>query len=280
MLNTLRETGCVPCSIEEAGAHGHGGASAQREMTGVNLCVAILGGTKEARDLAAELIGRRGTRVLSTLAGRVQRPRLPAGEVRVGGFGGPQGLADWLAAEQVTHLVDATHPFAERISSSAAKATRYAGIPHVLLRRPGWRPGPGDDWHWADSLSEAAAMIPGLGRRVFLTTGRQGLAAFARSDRWFLIRCVDPPGLPLPARKELVLGRGPYTVDGEHTLMTGHDIDLLVTKDAGGDNAAAKLVAARELGIPVIVVRRPALPDVPVVQTVDDVLSWLGSAGA
>jgi precorrin-6A/cobalt-precorrin-6A reductase len=245
----------------------------------VHRCVAILGGTAEARELAAELAGRPGTRVISTLAGRVGRPRLPVGEVRVGGFGGPQGLADWLVAEQVTALVDATHPFAERISAAAAKAARYTGIPLVLLRRPGWTPGPGDDWHWADSLPEAAAMLPGLGRRVFLTTGRQGLAAFARSDRWFLIRCVDPPGLPLPARKELILARGPYTLDGERALMTTHDIDLLVTKDSGGDHTAAKLTAARELGIPVIVVRRPAPPDVPVVETVDAVLSRLGSAG-
>ena len=246
----------------------------------MNRCVAILGGTREARELAAELDGRRGTRVISTLAGRVQRPRLPAGEVRVGGFGGPQGLADWLAVEKVTHVVDATHPFAERISAAAAKAARYAGIPHVLLRRPGWTPRPGDDWHWADSLTEAAAMLPGLGTRVFLTTGRQGLAAFARSDRWFLIRCVDPPGLPLPAAKELILARGPYTVDGERTLMTTHHIDLLVTKDSGGEDTAAKLTAARELAIPVVVVRRPAIPDVPVVATVDEVLSWLGSAEA
>lgn len=247
--------------------------------SGVNRVIAILGGTGEARELAAELDGRLGTRVISTLAGRVQRPRMPAGETRVGGFGGPQGLADWLVAERVTAVVDATHPFAERISASAAKAARYAGIPLVLLRRPGWSPGPGDDWHWADSLPEAAAMIPGLGRRVFLTTGRQGLAAFARSDRWFLIRCVDPPGLPLPARKELILARGPYTVDGERTLMTTHEIDLLVTKDSGGDQTAAKLTVARDLGIPVIVVRRPALPDVPVVASVDEALSWLGSAG-
>lgn len=245
----------------------------------VNRCVAILGGTREARELAAELAGRRATRVISTLAGRVQRPRLPAGEVRVGGFGGPQGLADWLAAEGVTAVVDATHPFAERISASAAKAARYTGIPLILLRRPGWTPGPGDDWHWADSLTEAATMLPGLGARVFLTTGRQGLAAFARSDRWFLIRCVDPPGLPLPARKELILARGPYTVDGERNLMTTHDIDLLVTKDSGGDQTAAKLTVARKLGVPVVVVRRPAPPDVPVVATVDEALSWLGSAG-
>ncbi|MFC4857732.1 cobalt-precorrin-6A reductase [Actinophytocola glycyrrhizae] len=244
----------------------------------MNRCVAILGGTGEARLLAGQLAGQRGTRVVSTLAGRVRRPRMPAGEVRVGGFGGPQGLADWLVAEKVTAVVDATHPFAERISAAAAKAAHYAGIPLVLLRRPGWRPGPGDDWHWADSITEAAAMLPGLGRRVFLTTGRQGLAAFARSDRWFLIRCVDPPGLPLPARKELILSRGPYTVDGERALMTGHDIDLLVTKDSGGDHTVAKLTVARELGVPVVVVRRPALPAVPVVATVEEALSWLGSA--
>jgi precorrin-6A/cobalt-precorrin-6A reductase len=246
----------------------------------VNRCIAILGGTGEARELAAELAGHRATRVISTLAGRVQRPRLPTGEVRVGGFGGPQGLADWLVAEKVTAVVDATHPFAERISASAAKAARYAGVPLVLLRRPGWSPADGDDWHWADSLTEAAAMLPGLGRRVFLTTGRQGLAAFARSDRWFLIRCVDPPGLPLPARKELILSRGPYTVDGERELMTTHDIDLLVTKDSGGDQTAAKLTVARELRVPVVMVRRPTPPDVPIVATVDEALSWLGSAGA
>lgn len=244
----------------------------------MNRCVAILGGTGEARELAAVLAGHRATRVISTLAGRVRQPRLPVGEVRVGGFGGPQGLADWLAAEKVTAVVDATHPFAERISAAAAKAARYAGIPLVLLRRPGWTPGPGDDWHWADSLPEVATMLPGLGRRVFLTTGRQGLAAFARSDRWFLIRCVDPPGLPLPVRKELILARGPYTVDGERDLMATHDIDLLVTKDSGGDLTAAKLTAARELRVPVVVVRRPTPPDVPIVATVDEALSWLGSA--
>ncbi|MGB3441533.1 MAG: cobalt-precorrin-6A reductase [Actinophytocola sp.] len=244
----------------------------------MNRCVAILGGTGEARELAEELAGRRGTRVVSTLAGRVRQPRLTAGEVRVGGFGGPQGLADWFAAEKVTAIVDATHPFAERISAAAAKAARYAGLPLVLLRRPGWTPAAGDDWHWADSLAEAAAMIPGLGRRVFLTIGRQGLAAFARSDRWFLIRCADPPGLPLPAGKELILSSGPYTVDGERDLMTTHDIDLLVTKDSGGGHAAAKLTVARELHLPVVMVRRPTPPDVPIVATVDEALGWLGGA--
>ncbi len=241
-------------------------------------CVAILGGTGEARELAAALAGRPGVRVISTLAGRVREPRLPAGEVRVGGFGGPRGLAGWLEAEGVTAVVDATHPFAERISASAAKAARYLGLPLLLLRRPGWRPGPGDDWHWTDSLTEAAALLPSLGGRVFLTTGRQGLAAFARSDRWFLVRCVDPPAPPLPARMRLLLSRGPYTLDGERELMREHDIDVLVTKDSGGDQTVAKLTAARELGVPVVVVRRPAPPDLPAVATVEEALSWLGSA--
>jgi precorrin-6A/cobalt-precorrin-6A reductase len=248
------------------------------EFAVVRGCIAVLGGTGEARELAARLHGRRGVRVVSTLAGRVREPRMPVGEVRVGGFGGPAGLADWLEAQQVDVVVDATHPFAERISASAEKAARYAGIPLLLLRRPGWTPGPGDDWHWADSITEAATMLPGLGNRVFLTTGRQGLATFARSDRWFLIRCVDQPDPPLPARHVLVLDRGPYTVDGELALMRAHDVNLLVTKDSGGDQTVAKLTAARELGLPVVVVRRPAAPDVPTVATVEEALSWLDSA--
>ena len=237
-------------------------------------CVAILGGTAVAGELAVELAGRRGIRVISTVAGRGRAPRLPA-EVRVGGFGGPRGLADWLVSERVTAVVDATDPFADRISAAAAKAARYAGVPLVLLRRPAWRPGPGDEWHWADSLAEAAGMVPGLGTRVLLTAGSHGPAAFARSGRWFLIRCAEPPGLPLPPRKELVLARGPYTVDGERDLLTTHEIDLLVTRDAGGDHAA-RLVAARDLGLPVVVVRRPASPGVPVAGTVGEAVAWLG----
>ncbi|HEU5108151.1 MAG TPA: precorrin-6A/cobalt-precorrin-6A reductase, partial [Micromonosporaceae bacterium] len=140
--------------------------------------MAILGGTGEARALAAELAGRPGVRVVSTLAGRVRAPRLPAGEVRVGGFGGPDGLAAWLRSERVDAIVDATHPFAERISASAAEAARRTGVPILLLRRPGWQPGPGDVWRPAESLAHAARQIP-QHARVFLTTGRQGLAAFA-----------------------------------------------------------------------------------------------------
>jgi precorrin-6A/cobalt-precorrin-6A reductase len=241
-------------------------------------CVVVLGGTGEARELAARLVDRSGLRVVSTLAGRVREPRLPVGEVRVGGFGGPEPMADWLRAEGVDAVVDATHPFAERISVSAAVAAKLAGVPLLLLRRPGWTPTADDDWRWVASLDEAAATLSSVGTRAFLTTGRQGLAAFAASELWFLVRCVDPPEPPLPARMRLLLSRGPYSVDGELGLMREHRIDVLVTKDSGGALTGAKLLAARTLGLPVVIVRRPAPPEVPREDTVDGALSWLDSA--
>lgn len=155
--------------------------------------ILILGGTGEARQLAEALTARE-VRVVSSLAGRVARPRLPAGEVRVGGFGGPEGLATWLREHDVAAVVDATHPFAERIGANAAKAAELTGTPLLRLARPGRQPSPQDVWHWADDLADAARQLPGLGKRVFLTSGRQGLPAFAHlDDLWFLIRCVDPP---------------------------------------------------------------------------------------
>jgi precorrin-6A/cobalt-precorrin-6A reductase len=187
-------------------------------------------------------------------------------------------MAEWLRAEHVDAVVDATHPFAERISGSAAHAAKLAGVPLLLLRRPGWSAGAGDDWRWVASLDEAATILPTVGTRAFLTTGRQGLAAFASSELWFLVRCVDPPEPPLPARMRLLLSRGPYELAGELDLMRAHRIDVLVTKDSGGTHTEAKLLAARTLGVPVVIVRRPAPPDVPVVDTVDGALSWLGSA--
>jgi precorrin-6A/cobalt-precorrin-6A reductase len=241
--------------------------------------VLILGGTAEARDLAAALDAA-GARVVSSLAGRVSRPRLPAGEVRIGGFGGVDNLTDWLREHAIEAVVDATHPFAEKISASAARACPAAGVPLLRLERPGWNAGPGDDWHWVDDLDAAAALIPALGARVFLTTGRQGLPAFARSGDgvFFLIRCVDPPRPPLPPRHELLLDRGPYSRDGELELIDAHEIDLVVTKDSGGAHTEAKLHAARERGLPVIVVRRPRRGDTAAVADVDAVLDWLDMA--
>lgn len=233
----------------------------------------ILGGTAEARELAAELHAA-GIAVMTSLAGRVARPRLPAGEVRIGGFGGPAALATWLTEHGVAAVVDATHPFAERISASAVTACEHAGVALLRLERPGWTQRAGDRWQWVDDVQAAAHTIP-RGRRVLLTTGRQGLAAFAhRDDTWFLIRCVDEPQPPLPPHHELLLARGPYTLDNELALVDAHHIDLVVTKDSGGPHTHAKLDAARERGLPVIVVRRPPRPDTQRVTTVDGALRW------
>lgn len=241
--------------------------------------ILLLGGTGEARELAAALDDA-GAAVLSSLAGRVSAPRLPRGEVRIGGFGGPDALARWLADHEVAAVVDATHPFAERISASAADACARAGVPLLRLERPGWRERPGDRWHRVADLDAAAALAPQHGRRVLLTTGRQGLAAFAQLDVWCLIRCVDPPSGPLPAAHKLILDRGPYTLAAERELIEEHAIDLVVTKDSGGHATQAKLDAARERGLPVIVVERPARPQVASVATVAEALRWaLAHAG-
>ena len=239
--------------------------------------VLVLGGTTEARLLAAALVADPALRVTSSLAGRVAEPRLPAGEVRIGGFGGPAGLADWLRAHRVDALVDATHPFAEVMSANAATAAARTGVPLLALRRPGWSPVDGDRWHTVGSLAEAAAALPALGRRIFLTSGRLGLAAFAHlGDLDFLVRSVDPPQAPLPLRTEILLARGPFDLDGERALLRGHRIDVLVTKDSGGAATAPKLTAARELALPVVVVRRPEPPaGVPVTGDVAGVVGWL-----
>ncbi|NEA28924.1 cobalt-precorrin-6A reductase [Actinomadura bangladeshensis] len=232
--------------------------------------VLILGGTAEARALAARLADRRaGVHVVSSLAGRVGDPRLPAGEVHIGGFGGADGLAAWLRGNRIDRLVDATHPFAERMSASAAHASRATGVPLLALRRPGWEVEDGDDWQRVRSLPEAAGALPD-GARVFLTTGRRSIPVFAaRTDAWFLARSVDPPEPPVPPNVEVLLARGPYTVDGERALIRDHRLDVLVTKDSGGSMTRAKLTAARDAGLLVVMVDRPPHPDG--VQATDDV---------
>ncbi|WP_086665110.1 cobalt-precorrin-6A reductase [Lentzea kentuckyensis] len=232
--------------------------------------ILILGGTREARELAARV-----PHVVSSLAGRVSAPRLPVGEVRIGGFGGVHGLAQWLRDNRVDAVVDATHPFARQITANAFEACARVGVPFLILRRPGFTPV--DGWQWVDSVAEAARNLPGS--RVFLTTGRQDLAEFADCPQWFLARMVEPPAPPMPQRIEVLLSRGPFTVDGELSLMRYHRVDVLVTKDSGGSMTSAKLEAARQLGVPVVIVRRPPLPPAEVVQTVEDVLRWPGLAG-
>ncbi|WP_406337432.1 cobalt-precorrin-6A reductase [Streptomyces sp. NBC_00649] len=245
--------------------------------------VLILGGTTEARRLAQALTaGHPGWRVTSSLAGRVARPLLPEGEVRTGGFGGADGLARALRELQVDALIDATHPFAGTISFHAAQAAATAHVPLLALRRPGWVPAPDDDWHHVNSLEEAATALPTLGTRAFLTVGRLGLPPFASiDDVHFLIRSVDAPEPPLPPHSEVLLGRGPFTPDGERELLRTHRIDVLVTKDSGGEATAPKLVAAREARIPVLVVRRPQVPaGVAVVGSVVEAVEWAGNPGS
>jgi precorrin-6A/cobalt-precorrin-6A reductase len=237
--------------------------------------VLLLGGTAEARQLAEWSVGEPGVEVISSLAGRTIEARLPEGQVRSGGFGGVAGLVDWLKANEVHAVVDATHPFAATMTDHAVEAARAAGVDLLVLRRAGWREQAGDRWVWVSSAEEAARVLPELGERAFLTIGRQGLGAFENAGVWMLARCVDPPE-PVPTWCELLLDRGPYGVQAELDLLRDRRIDVLVTKDSGGSMTSAKLEAARLLGIPVVVIRRPALPSgVAVVETVDQVVSWL-----
>ena len=238
--------------------------------------VLILGGTGEARELAARLARAGDLLVVSSLAGRVADPALPAGEVRIGGFGGVAGLTDWLRDRHAAAVVDATHPFAQTISANAVAAAAAAGTPLLSLVREPWTAGPGDRWHEVGSLQAAAQVLPSMGRRAFLTTGRQGLHTFAALEGlWFLIRCVDPPEGPLPAARQVILARGPYDAGAELELMREHEIDVLVTKNSGGALTAGKLAAARELRLPVVMLRRPPLADVPRCSSAEAAARWV-----
>lgn len=231
--------------------------------------ILLLGGTSEARELATRLEGHE---VVSSLAGRVAAPVLPDGDVRVGGFGGVSGLVDHLREHSFDAVVDATHPFAEHITAHAAEAAREAGVRHLLLRRPGFELR--EEYVVVPDVHAAAATIEPESH-VFLTIGRQQVAAFLHVDAWFLVRAIDPPHA-LPPRHVLVLDRGPFAVADERALMERHGIDTLVTKDSGGEATAAKLEAAADLGVRVVVVARPPLPDgLKPVETVDEVLDRL-----
>jgi precorrin-6A/cobalt-precorrin-6A reductase len=237
--------------------------------------VLLLGGTGEARRLAADLSPEH--EVVSSLAGRTGEARLPVGEVRQGGFGGVHGLTAWLVEHGVEAVVDATHPFAATMTAHAVAAASALGLPLLVLRRPGWREQPGDTWHWVADAPAAATLLPTLGRRVFLTIGRQGLGDFAGTGLWTLARCVDPPE-PVPSWCELLLDRGPYELSAELELLRARQIDVLVTKNSGGEMTAAKLTAARELGIPVVLIERPPLPaGVALAQTAGEVQTWLAN---
>jgi precorrin-6A/cobalt-precorrin-6A reductase len=237
--------------------------------------VLLLGGTSEARALAAHL--HPDVEVISSLAGRVPNPALPVGEVRIGGFGGVDGMRRWLTEQAVDAVVDATHPYAATITAHAAEVCRELRLPHLVLARPAW---PSGDAVLVGSNAEAArAVAAEQYSRVFLTMGRSGIAAFANVDAWFLIRAVTTPEeQALPLRYQLLLSRGPYRYDDELKLLREHRIDALVTKNSGGPMTRPKLDAAAALGVAVVMVDRPALPvGVSTVTTVDDAVDWVRS---
>ncbi len=234
--------------------------------------VLILGGTAEAAALARAVAGR--VEVVSSLAGRAGLPDLP-GRVRVGGFGGAAGLEAYLRAEAIERVIDATHPFAARISAHAETACRAAGIPRLVLTRPEWPRWPEDRWTLVDSVAEAAARLPGLGRRAFITVGAGEVAGFAAvRGVWLLVRLLKDEPLPL-ADYHVVTGRPPFSVEAEQALMQAHGIDVLVTKASGGDATSAKIAAARLLGLPVLMIRRPPPPAGDSVDSVAAAATWL-----
>lgn len=240
------------------------------------LTLLLLGGTGEARTLAARLDGTVGLTVISSLAGRVNRPALPVGETRTGGFGGVAGMAAWLVTHAPAIVVDATHPFAAGITANAAAACAETSTPLLRLQRPAWPAEP--SWHSVSTVANAAEALPSLGARPFLTTGRGGLELFASRPVTALARCVDPPDIELPATWRLILDRGPYVVERETKLMTEHSADVLVTKNSGGELTRAKLVAAAALSLPVVVVERPSTPvGVSQVSTVELAADWVRS---
>lgn len=200
--------------------------------------------------------------------------------IRIGGFGGTAGLVAYLRERGVTHLVDATHPFAARMSGHAAAAARQAGVEHIVLTRPAWVAGEGDRWTHVPDMEGAVAALQGAARRVMLALGRMHVDSFAvRPQHHYLLRFVDAPATPpaLPNHR-LVIDRGPFTLAGEMTLMREHGIELVVSKNAGGSGASAKLAAARALGVPVVMIDRPPPVDAPLVHEVGQVLAWLGHA--
>ena len=237
----------------------------------------ILGGTAEARGLAREAVALfgGGLAVITSLAGRTRNPATLAGRVRRGGFGGADGLADYLATEAIAMVIDATHPFAQVISDHAHRACEQTGVPRLALLRPRWRRQSGDHWIEVDDVAGAAAELVARGGHAFITVGVKDLAAFAGlTDVHCLVRLVNTPSAPL-AEFEVLTDRGPFTVAGEKRLLTDHRIDVVVSKASGGAATRAKITAARALGIPVIMVARPPDPPGPRTSRRAIVLDWI-----
>ena len=237
----------------------------------------ILGGTGEAAALSHRLIDDPDVAVTVSLAGRTREPKALPGRVRRGGFGGVEGLTRYLRDQRIDLVIDATHPYAARISHNAAAACAALGVAHLRLDRPPWVAQRGDRWLAVPDAAGAAALLPDIGRRVFLAIGRQELAPFAAlSDFWFLVRSVDPPEAPLPLdRYELVVARGPFGQEAEAELLRDYGIAVLVSKNSGGTATYGKIAAAREIGLPVVLIARPPAPAGESVGSVDAALAWL-----
>jgi precorrin-6A/cobalt-precorrin-6A reductase len=238
--------------------------------------ILLLGGTTEASALAA-VLAERGRAAVLSYAGRVASPKAQPLPVRVGGFGGVDGLAAYLRDHRVSHVVDATHPFAARISANAVAACATVGVPIVALTRPAWQAVAGDRWSHVADVDAAVAALAGPPRRVMLALGRMHVDAFlAQPQHHYLLRFVDTPDTPpaLP-RHDLVVDRGPFTAEGDRRLMAAHAVDLVVCKNAGGGGAEAKLIAARALGLPVLLIDRPVLPVRTEYSRLEQVLDWI-----
>jgi precorrin-6A/cobalt-precorrin-6A reductase len=239
--------------------------------------ILVLGGTTEARRLAERLAPRDDLDVRLSLAGRTRNPVPHPVPIRIGGFGGADGLADYLAVERIDRLIDATHPYAAVMSQNAAQAARRAGVPLLALRRPAWSAVAGDRWSEVADTHEAARVLGETQRRVFLALGRNEIAAFeAAPQHVYLVRSVDPvePPLAVP-HATYIQARGPFREADDRALLAAHAIDVVVSKNSGGDAAYGKIAAARTLGIAVILLRRPLLPDVPAVERIEDAAAWL-----
>jgi precorrin-6A/cobalt-precorrin-6A reductase len=237
--------------------------------------ILLLGGTTEA-NLMAEAIAKAGLAGVYSYAGRTDAPMGQPIHMRVGGFGGVEGLRDYLEAEGISHVIDATHPFAAQMSSNAVAACAATGTPLIALERAPWMPGEGDRWTRVPDIPAAVAALDGPPRRVFLAIGRQHVEAFAaQPQHHYLLRLVDAPTGPLPFPAQVVVARGPFDVAGDTALMQEHRTEVIVAKNAGGKGAVAKIAAARALGLPVLMIDRPAIPPRRVVHSVAGVMAWL-----
>jgi len=243
--------------------------------------ILILGGTGEGTELAARLASRKDLASIYSFAGRVTRPRSPEGAVRVGGFGGIEGLISYLLTENIMAVVDATHPFSVRISRNVELACARLRLPLIAFTRPAWLQRKDDQWHEVATFEDAAKAVDGRNGRVLLSIGRQEVGSFtACNDAWFLIRAIEEPTGKLPRHYQILLQRGPFDLKEELQLLRDYSIDYIVSKNSGGSGTYTKIEAARLLGIPVVMVKRPAKHTVPVVETVDEVVSELAELSA